>query len=101
MEIEPGAELTWMRQVHYYMGLYPYTYSAGLTLATQAFLKIKEGDIDVSAWLDFLKLGGTKKPIEAGQVAGVDLDTEKPLADTIHYLDQAVDRMIALSQEIE
>ena len=101
VEIEPGAELTWMRQVHYYMGLYPYTYSAGLTLATQAFLKIKEGDIDVSAWLDFLKLGGTKKPIEAGKVAGVDLDTEKPLADTIHYLDQTVDRMIALSQEIE
>ncbi|MFO8068933.1 MAG: oligoendopeptidase F, partial [Alkalibacterium sp.] len=38
VELEPGAELTWMRQIHYYMGLYPYTYSAGLTIATQAFL---------------------------------------------------------------
>ncbi|PPJ90239.1 oligoendopeptidase F, partial [Staphylococcus aureus] len=34
VEITEGAELTWMRQPHYYMGLYPYTYSAGLTIAT-------------------------------------------------------------------
>ncbi|MEG0553499.1 MAG: M3 family metallopeptidase, partial [Carnobacterium sp.] len=34
VEINPGAELTWMRQSHYYMGLYSYTYSAGLTIAT-------------------------------------------------------------------
>ena len=31
--IDKGAELTWMRQRHYYMGLYSYTYSAGLTIA--------------------------------------------------------------------
>lgn len=36
VEINPGAELTWMRQPHYYMGLYSYTYSAGLTIATEA-----------------------------------------------------------------
>ena len=35
VEICDGAELTWMRQPHYYMGLYSYTYSAGLTVATQ------------------------------------------------------------------
>ncbi|MER1992334.1 MAG: M3 family oligoendopeptidase, partial [Aerococcus urinaeequi] len=29
VEINEGAELTWMRQPHYYMGLYSYTYSAG------------------------------------------------------------------------
>ena len=34
VEIDDAASLTWMRQPHYYMGLYPYTYSAGLTAAT-------------------------------------------------------------------
>ncbi len=34
-----GAELTWMRQPHYYMGLYSYTYSAGLTIGTVVFFK--------------------------------------------------------------
>lgn len=100
VEIEPGAELTWMRQIHYYMGLYPYTYSAGLTIATQAFLKLKNGEITVEDWLAFLKLGGTKKPLEAAKVAGVNVDTEQPLSDTIKYLDESIDQMIQLSNEI-
>lgn len=101
VEIEPGAELTWMRQIHYYMGLYPYTYSAGLTIATQAFLKLKQDEITVDDWLTFLKLGGTKKPLEAAKVAGVNVDTEQPLTDTIKYLDESVDRMIQLSEEMD
>ena len=35
VKIIDGAELTWMRQPHYYMGLYSYTYSAGLTIGTE------------------------------------------------------------------
>ncbi len=27
VEIDDGARLVWMHQVHYYRGLYPYTYS--------------------------------------------------------------------------
>lgn len=34
VELTDGMELTWMRQPHYYMGLYSYTYSAGLTIGT-------------------------------------------------------------------
>lgn len=101
VELEPGAELTWMRQIHYYMGLYPYTYSAGLTIATQAFLKIKSGEEKVDGWLEFLALGGQKVPAEAPLVAGVDITTDKPLTDTIKYLDETVDRIIELTGELE
>ena len=67
VEIPEGAELTWMRQPHYYMGLYSYTYSAGLTVATQAMLRIeKEGESAVRDWIrpssrpeDFLSLAQT------------------------------------------
>ncbi|OJF92199.1 oligoendopeptidase F [Alkalibacterium sp. 20] len=100
VELEPGAELTWMRQIHYYMGLYPYTYSAGLTIATQAFLKIKSGEEKVDGWLDFLALGGQKVPAEATKVAGVDITTDQPLTDTIKYLDESVDRIIELTDEL-
>lgn len=101
VELEPGAELTWMRQIHYYMGLYPYTYSAGLTIATQAFLKISSGEEKVDGWLDFLALGGQKEPAEATQVCGVDITTDKPLKDTINYLDESVDRIIELTKELD
>lgn len=100
VEIEPGAELTWMRQPHYYMGLYPYTYSAGLTIATQAFLKIKRGESTMESWLDFLRLGGQEAPLEATKVANVDIDTDQALLDTIDYLDESVDRIIELTAEL-
>ncbi|MBM6614755.1 oligoendopeptidase F [Desemzia sp. RIT804] len=102
VEINPGAELTWMRQSHYYMGLYSYTYSAGLTIATQAFLRVKEeGDSAVQDWLKFLALGDQHIPAEAAAVAGVDITTSKPLDDTIHYLDETVDRIIELSSNLK
>lgn len=41
VEISDDAALTWMRQPHYYMGLYSYTYSAGLTVATQVCKRIE------------------------------------------------------------
>ncbi|GEK89035.1 oligopeptidase F. Metallo peptidase. MEROPS family M03B [Alkalibacterium putridalgicola] len=100
VELEPGSELTWMRQIHYYMGLYPYTYSAGLTIATQAFLKIKSGEESVDGWLDFLALGGQKVPADATKVAGVDITTDQPLTDTIKYLDESVDRIIELTSQL-
>ena len=90
-----------MRQIHYYMGLYPYTYSAGLTIATQAYLKMSQGEMKPEQWLEFLALGGQKTPEEAAMVAGVDITTDKPLMDTIKYLDESVDRMIELTQIME
>lgn len=101
VEINPGAELTWMRQSHYYMGLYSYTYSAGLTIATQAFLRIKEeGQPAVKEWLEFLALGDQYRPAPAAKMAGVDITTDKPLSDTIQYLDESVNTIITLSKEI-
>ena len=65
VELTDGTELTWMRQPHYYMGLYSYTYSAGLTIGTVVSQKIKqEGQPAVDAWLETLKAGGSQSPIE-------------------------------------
>ena len=101
VEINEGAELTWMRQIHYYMGLYSYTYSAGLTIATQAFLRVKaEGESAVEKWLAFLALGDQLEAAEAAALAGVDIKTDQALHDTIHYLDEAVDQIITLSKEL-
>ena len=97
VEITEGAELTWMRQPHYYMGLYPYTYSAGLTISTQVSRRIlEEGQPAVDDWINVLKLGGSKKPIELAQLAGVDISTEEPLRETINYIGSLVDELSQL-----
>ena len=102
VEITEGAESTWMRQPHYYMGLYSYTYSAGLTLGTQAMLRIeREGERAVADWKKFLALGGTKAPAEMAKVAGIDITTDGPLCDTIDYIGSLIDEICRLTEEID
>lgn len=91
VEIDEGASLTWMRQPHYYMGLYPYTYSAGLTVSTAVAGMIKEeGQPAVNRWLDVLKSGGTLKPLELIKKAGVDMSTPEAIKSAVRYVDQLV-----------
>ena len=102
VKINEGAELTWMRQPHYYMGLYPYTYSAGLTIATEVSKRIlTEGQDALDDWKKVLKAGGTKTPVELAQMAGVDITTDKPLLDTIAHIGSIIDEIIKLTEEIE
>lgn len=102
VEITEGAELTWMRQPHYYMGLYPYTYSAGLTVATAASKRIlAEGQPAIEDWRAVLEAGGTKTPVELAKMAGVDITTEKPLLDTIEHIGNLIDEIIKLTEELE
>ena len=46
-EIGDDAGLIWMRQPHYYIGLYPYTYSAGLTIGTAMAKQLEENPEEV------------------------------------------------------
>ena len=102
VEIPEGAELTWMRQPHYYMGLYSYTYSAGLTVATEAMLRIeKEGAQAVEDWKKFLSAGGTKTPVELAKLAGFDITTDGPLCATIDYIGSVIDEICRLTEEID
>ncbi|MCE7790943.1 oligoendopeptidase F [Salipaludibacillus sp. CUR1] len=94
VEIDEGAGLTWMRQPHYYMGLYPYTYSAGLTASTAAAQMIQEeGQPAVDRWLSALKAGGTMKPLQLMQQAGVDMSTPEPIQQAVAYVGSLVDEL--------
>ena len=99
VDLEEGCELTWMRQPHYYMGLYPYTYSAGLTIGTQVAKKIRENGIEEAEdWKKVLKMGGTKTPQELANAAGVNVSTDKPLKDTISYIGSIIDEIEEISK---
>src|SRR5690625_1775922 len=92
--IDDGASLTWMRQPHYYMGLYPYTYSAGLTVSTAMAQRIqKEGKPAVEAWLNVLKAGGTKKPLDLIKQAGVDMSNPDAIKDAVAYVGSLIDEL--------
>ncbi|WP_339260680.1 oligoendopeptidase F [Paenibacillus sp. FSL R5-0713] len=92
--IDEGAKLTWMRQPHYYMGLYPYTYAAGLTASTAAAQQIREeGQPAVDRWLEALKAGGSLTPQELMKLAGVDMSGPEPIRSAVAYVGSLVDEL--------
>ncbi len=100
VEIPDWAGLTWMRQPHYFMGLYPYTYSAGLTLGTKVAKLIEDKKIQPEEWLQVLKAGGTKTPLELAKMVGVDLSSDLPLLEVIDEITKMIDDIIAAKSNI-
>ncbi len=101
VEIDDDAAHTWMRQPHYYMGLYSYTYSAGLTVATQACRRIEsEGQPAVEDWKKVLAAGSTLDPIGLAKLAGIDITTDGPLLDTIAYIGEIIAEIEQLTNEL-
>ncbi|CAM4033886.1 Oligoendopeptidase F [Mesobacillus thioparans] len=91
VEMDEGACLTWMHQPHYYMGLYPYTYSAGLTVSTLVSRRIlEEGKPAVKKWLEVLKAGGTMKPLDLIKKAGVDMSRTEPNHEAVEYVGELI-----------
>ncbi len=98
VELTDGAELTWMRQPHYYMGLYSYSYSAGLTIATQMAARIeREGAPAVEDWKKVLTAGSTLAPAELAALGGIDIRTDAALKDTIAVIGAYIDEICTLS----
>lgn len=94
IEIPESAGLIWMRQPHYYMGLYPYTYSAGLTIATAVAQKIKhEGQTAVDRWLEVLKAGSTLKPVDLAKMVGVDMTKPDTIREAVTYVGSLIDEL--------
>ncbi|WP_289356173.1 oligoendopeptidase F [Paenibacillus sp. S-12] len=98
--MDPGSELTWMRQPHYYMSLYPYTYSAGLTASTAAAKRIREeGQPAVERWLTALKAGGSLPPLELMKLAGVDMSDTNTIREAVSYVGELVDELVRLYEQ--
>lgn len=98
-EIDEGARLTWMRQPHYYKGLYPYTYAAGLSASTAVARQIREeGQPAVDRWLDVLKAGGSRTPLELMKMAGVDMSSPEPIRNAVAYVGSLIGELEKLYQ---
>jgi oligoendopeptidase F len=91
VSIDEGAGMTWMRQPHYYLGLYPYTYSVGLVAATALAEKARtEGDGVFAGWLDVLRAGGTMEPLQLMRQVGIDLSSPAAIRDAVAYVGRMI-----------
>ena len=97
MEKDEEIAYEWMRIPHFYTPFYVYQYATGYSAAVALSAKIlKEGKPAVDAYMSFLKSGESKDPIDLLKMAGVDMTTEKPVADALALFGELVAELEAL-----
>src|SRR5438477_2167795 len=82
--LDPQLDLECLRIPHFYGAFYVYKYATGISAAVALSEKVLRGDAGaVDAYLEFLKSGGSKFPLETLKAAGVDMTTPRPIESTL------------------
>ena len=97
MEKDEEIAYEWMRIPHFYTPFYVYQYATGYSAAVALSAKIlKEGKPAVDAYMSFLKGGESKDPLDLLKMAGVEMTTEKPVADALALFGELVTELETL-----
>jgi len=90
-----------LRIPHFYSAFYVYKYATGVSAAIALAGNVVDGgDTARQAYLDFLKLGGSKFPLDELLEAGVDMSSTRPVARAIEHFSHLVDRLIEVYQNL-
>ena len=99
--LDPALSLECLRIPHFYSAFYVYKYATGISAAIALADKVvKEGESAAATYLNFLKLGGSKFPLEELDDAGVDMRSPEPIQRAIRYFSSLVDRLIDAYQAL-
>lgn len=95
--LDSELDLECLRIPHFYSAFYVYKYATGLSAAvalSERVLNKTPGTVE--AYLDFLKSGGSKFPLETLRQAGVDMASPEPVQSTLNLFDRRVSELEAL-----
>jgi len=89
--------ITWATFGHLYLPYYTFQYATGISAAHALADKVRSGNpADVENYLKFLNAGGSVDPLDALNMAGVDMLSPEPIETTFEVLSQLVDRLESL-----
>lgn len=72
--VDKQIAMEWMRIPHFYSSFYVYKYATCISAASAIVKRIEnEGSSYVNQYIDFLKCGGSKSPLDSLLVAGIDM----------------------------
>lgn len=99
--IDDELTLECLRIPHFYSAFYVYKYATGISAAIALTEKVlTEGMPARDAYLGFLKLGGSKFPIDELIEAGVDMSSPEPVEKAIKHFSELVDRFIEVHDKL-
>lgn len=98
--IDELVQYEWERIPHFYMNFYVYQYATAYAAAIKIAMDIfNNKDGAKEKYLEFLKLGCTKTPIESLKVAGVDMMNDEVLNDAFIYFNDLVNELEKLYEK--
>jgi len=87
--LDPELDLECLRIPHFYHAFYVYKYATGISAAVALSQRVLSGESgSVEAYLNFLRSGGSKFPLETLKAAGVDVTTPAPIESTLRLFEQ-------------
>ena len=87
--LDPELDLECLRIPHFYHAFYVYKYATRISAAVALSQRVLSGESgSVDAYLDFLRSGGSKFPLETLKAAGVDMATSAPIDLTLQLFEQ-------------
>lgn len=89
--LDPQLDLECLRIPHFYSAFYVYKYATGISAAialSERVLAKQTGTVE--AYLNFLRSGGSKFPLEALKTAGVDMTTAAPIESVLRLFERRV-----------
>src|SRR6266513_1920846 len=87
--IDPELDLECLRIPHFYHAFYVYKYATGISAAVALSQRGLSGEPgSAAAYLNFLRSGGSKFPLETLKAAGVDMSTSAPIESTLQLFER-------------
>ncbi len=93
--IDDILELECLRIPHFYNAFYVYKYATGISAAVALSRKVLDSG-DISAYLRFLRSGGSQFPINTLQMAGVDMNSPEPVQSALDLFTRRVEELETL-----
>ena len=82
MHFESNSDMEGLRIPHFYSAFYVYKYATGISAALALAKRVTNGgEAEREDYFKFLKSGGSRYPIEALKVAGVNMEETGPVQD--------------------
>jgi oligoendopeptidase F len=94
MNFETSSDLEGLRIPHFYNAFYVYKYATGISAALALANKVATGnETDKENYFKFLKSGGSRYPLESLKLAGIDMESPKPIQDALDAFKEIVNQL--------
>ena len=93
--IDQELEIECLRIPHFYSAFYVYKYATGISAAVALATQVLESG-DATNYIDFLKSGGSRYPVETLCKAGVDMSSPAPIQAALDLFSQRVSELESL-----